>query len=223
MISIKGLSVEINGKKIVSDINVTVENGDWLMIAGPNGAGKTTVINAVSRAVPYTGLIEVDGTDIRTMKSVELARKLGTLVQTHSVGYGFTVEEVIRMGLYARQGGFFSKGIGGGEERFREAVEETGMEPFLRQNVLTLSGGELQRAFLAQLFTQDPETLLLDEPTNHLDLVYQKQVFELVDEWRKRKNRLVISVVHDLSMARLFGTHALLLDRGRCAACGRAE
>ena len=88
------------------------------------------------------------------------------------------------------------------------------------QSVLTLSGGELQRTFLAQTFCQDPKLLLLDEPTNHLDLVYQKQVFELIQDWLKQKDRAVISVVHDLSLARAYGTRAILLDRGQVVSDG---
>ena len=72
--------------------------------------------------------------------------------------------------------------------------------------MLTLSGGELQRTFLAQVLAQDPKLLLLDEPTNHLDLIYQKQIFALIGSWLREPGRAVVSVVHDLSLARSFGT-----------------
>jgi iron complex transport system ATP-binding protein len=84
----------------------------------------------------------------------------------------------------------------------------------------TLSGGELQRAFLAQLFAQNPRLLILDEPTNHLDLVYQKQIFEIVSQWLKTPGRAVMSVVHDLSLARRYGTRAMLLNKGKTVAEG---
>ena len=89
--------------------------------------------------------------------------------------------------------------------------------------MLTLSGGELQRTFLAQLLAQDPQLLILDEPTNHLDLVYQKEVFALVREWLDDGGGAVISVVHDLSLAKAYGTHALLMDRGRVMARGTVK
>ena len=92
-----------------------------------------------------------------------------------------------------------------------------------QRSALTLSGGELQRAFLAQVFAQDPKLLLLDEPTNHLDLVYQKQVFALIQDWLKKGHRAVVSVVHDLSLAKAYGSHALLLDRGRVFAFGTVK
>ena len=78
----------------------------------------------------------------------------------------------------------------------------------------------MQRAFLAQVFAQDPQVLLLDEPANHLDLKYQRHIFSLIRDWLQTPGRAVVSVVHDLSLARRYGTHAVLMDRGRCAARG---
>lgn len=89
------------------------------------------------------------------------------------------------------------------------------------QSVLTLSGGELQRTFLAQLLAQNPQILLLDEPSNHLDLKYQKKVFELVGDWlAKDESRAVVSVVHDLSLAKAYGSHAMLMNGGRAISQG---
>ena len=73
----------------------------------------------------------------------------------------------------------------------------------------------------AQVFAQNPKLLILDEPANHLDLIYQKHIFSLIEAWLKQPGRAVISVVHDLSLAKKYGTHAVLMDRGRCAAQGK--
>jgi iron complex transport system ATP-binding protein len=148
---------------------------------------------------------------------------MGVLAQNHFVGYSFSVEEVIKLGRYSYAPGVFSSTHDEDQQKIKEAIEKTGMEPFLRQSVLTLSGGELQRTFLAQLFAQDPQLLILDEPTNHLDLVYQRQVFELIRQWIKDTGRAVISVVHDLSLARAYGTHALMLHRGKLVSMGETE
>ena len=183
MLEVKDLSVSYGARQIVRDVSFAVEPGQWLMIIGPNGAGKTTIISAISQGAPYTGTVLFEGEDVKKLKSRELARRVGVLTQNHYVGYGFTVEEVIRLGRYSHRPGLFDGGRDASEEKVRQAVEKTGMAPYLSQSVLTLSGGELQRAFLAQLFVQDPKMLLLDEPTNHLDLIYQKQVFALVKKW----------------------------------------
>ncbi len=223
MIEVSSLSVTLGGKQIVQDVSFTADSGQWLMIAGPNGAGKTSIVNAISQSIPYTGSVSVDGVNLRGMKSRVLARKIGVLAQNRPLSYAFTAEEVVRLGCYSHRSSFFSSPEADSEALFQAAVRSTGIEGFLSRPVTTLSGGEVQRVFLAQLFAQDPQILILDEPANHLDLPFQKQIFDLTDAWRRQGNKTVISVVHDLSMAKLYGTHALLLSHGRTAACGTAE
>lgn len=220
MLEVKNMTVRYGDLTIVNDVSFSVSEGQWLMIVGPNGAGKSTIINAISQGTPYTGTVHFNGEDVKKSKPRELAKNIGVLMQNHSVGYSFTVEEVIRLGRYSYSSGIFSLSHEKDNEKVREAVKMTGLEPFLKQSVLTLSGGELQRTFLAQLFAQDPKLLILDEPTNHLDLVYQKQTFELIWQWIRSTGRAVISVVHDLSLAKANGTHALLLDRGNIISRG---
>ncbi len=220
MLKAEHLSVSYGSKQILRDVSFEVGKGRWLMIVGPNGAGKTTIINAVSQGVPYTGTVTYEGRDVRRMKSRELARCIGVLSQKHYVGYSFTTEEVIRLGRYSHRPGLFEGGRDESERLVKDAIEMTGMEPYLKQSVLTLSGGELQRAFLAQLFAQAPQMLLMHEPTNHLDLIYQKQVFALVREWIDRTGGAVVSVVHDLSLAKAYGTEALLLRSGEAVMQG---
>ena len=123
------------------------------------------------------------------------------------------------MGRYAHRRGLFSGGQGD-EASVERAMAVTGLESLRHQNVLTLSGGELQRVFLAQVFAQEPEILVLDEPANHLDLKYQQHVFRLISQWLTRPHRCVISVVHDLSLAARYGSHALLMHEGRVLAGG---
>ena len=219
MLRVENLSVAYGELTILNGVSFHLSPGEWLMIVGPNGAGKSTLINAITGGAPARGRVFFEGKDARTMKPHEFARSVGVLAQNHFVGYAFSVEEVVRLGRYAYAPSIFSQ-HSGEEDAVREALEQTGLWAQRHQSVLTLSGGELQRTFLAQTFCQDPRLLLLDEPTNHLDLVYQKQVFELIQEWRKDQNRAVISVVHDLSLARAYGTRALLLDHGQVVADG---
>lgn len=220
MLEIRDLSVRYGQKTIVDRLSFSVQEGQWLMIVGPNGAGKSTALEAVTQAAPYTGSVLLDGQDVRRMKHTERARRMGVLMQKNFVGYSFTVEEVVRLGRYAHAPGVFS-GCGGRDSAaVEEALELTGLTAQRAQSVLTLSGGELQRTFLAQVLAQQPRLLILDEPTNHLDLVYQKQVFSLIGRWLREPGRAVVSVVHDLSLARAFGTDAVLLHHGKTVASG---
>lgn len=219
----KNICVRFGNLTIVDNVSFSLDENQWLMIVGPNGAGKSTLVNAVSQYINYSGQVLYEGYDIKRLKPYELARNIGTLSQSHSVGYDFTVGEVVKLGRYAYAPSIFSTKSKGDDEAVAKALELTGLSELVNQSVLTLSGGELQRTFLAQVLAQDPKILILDEPTNHLDLVYQKQIFNLISEWLNEKGRAAVSVVHDLSLAKAFGTHAILLDHGKSLASGSID
>ena len=219
MLKAEHVSVRYGDHAVVSDVSFHLEEGQWLMLAGPNGAGKSTLIETVSQGVPYTGRILLGGKDARTYRPAQLAKQIGVLAQRNAVGYAYTVEEVVGLGRYAHSGGLFGA-QDDGKDKVEQALEATGLTALRHASVLTLSGGELQRTFLAQVFAQDPQILILDEPANHLDLKYQQHIFSLIRTWLKTPGRAVLSVVHDLSLARKYGTHAMLMERGRCIAQG---
>ena len=223
MIKVDNLSVQYFDKKILDNVSFEAVRGDWLMVVGPNGAGKSTIVNALSKSAPYRGDIYLKEKNIKDMKATEQAQIMGVLRQNHNVAYSFTVEDIIKLGRYSHRKKMFEGYSNDESDKVERAIELTGLNNLRHQSVLTLSGGELQRTFLAQLFAQDPEVLVLDEPTNHLDLVYQKQIFALVNKWIKEHNCCVISIVHDLSLARRYGNKALLLDNGKLVRKGSIE
>ena len=223
MLEAKRLTVAYEGGDAVRDVSFSAAAGEWLMLIGPNGAGKSTLLAALAQCASYRGDVLLDGRDARRWRPRAFARAVGVLAQTHMAGYAFTVEELVTMGRYAYTRGFLRAQDPHGKEAVRRALEAAGLSDLRARNVQTLSGGELQRAFLAQALAQEPRVLLLDEPANHLDLVYQKQLFELIGRWMRDGDRCVISVVHDLSLALRYGTRVLLLDRGCLTADGPAR
>lgn len=215
------ITVRYGEHTVVDDLSFDLHEGQWLMLVGPNGAGKSTLIETISQGVPYAGAIEMEGVDIRRYKPAQLARKIGVLSQKNSVSYGYSVEEIVGLGRYAYTTSFLSTRDDDCKGQVARALELTGLTDLRHASVLTLSGGEMQRTFLAQVFAQNPQVLILDEPANHLDLIYQKHIFSLIARWLKEPGRAVMSVVHDLSLARRYGTHAVLMNHGRCAAQGK--
>lgn len=219
LLEVQNLTVRYGALTIVNGASFALQAGDWCMLIGPNGAGKSTTVGAISQTVPYTGSVLFEGSDVRAMRPAERAQKIGVLMQNHAVGVSFTVEEVVRLGRYAYRSRVLSDAADS-EEMVEHALEITGMKPLRNHSVLTLSGGELQRTFLAQAIAQNPRVLLLDEPTNHLDLKYQKEIFTLIRDWLTVPGRAVLSVVHDLNLVRAYGSRAVLMDRGTVAADG---
>ena len=214
------ITVRYGSFTVVDDLSFHLKEGQWLMLAGPNGAGKSTLIEAIAQGAPHSGTIRWKGEDIRGLKASSLARKIGVLAQKNNVGYAYTVEEVVGLGRYAYKSGLFSGRNDDGKAAVEKALEMTGLSDLRHASMLTLSGGETQRVFLAQVFAQDPQVLILDEPANHLDLKYQQHIFSLIRDWLKEPGRAVLSVVHDLSLARKYGTHAILLDHGKTISQG---
>lgn len=219
LLEAKNVSVSYSGKSVLKNISFDLLENQWLMIAGPNGAGKSTLARAITKGVPYSGEICVCNTDIQKMKSAQLARMVGMLSQKHSPGYNFTAKEVIRLGRYAHS----RTGVLNAEDEraIQHAISMTDLCELSNRSVLSLSGGELQRVFLAQLFAQSPQIMILDEPANNLDLSFQHTAFELIKNWiAQEKGRAVVTIVHDLSLALKYGTHALLINDGELVSNG---
>ena len=139
-LSAEHVSVLRGRTEIVHDVSFSVSDGQWLMICGPNGAGKSTLLSAVSQELPYTGLVTLDGTDLRRMKPRPLARRMAMLRQLSDLAYAYTVEEVVAMGRYAHRG--LLQTDSGGAEAVERALQAVQLQDKRRQNILTLSGGE---------------------------------------------------------------------------------
>lgn len=214
MLQAKGIGVSYQGYVALQEIDLCLSSGQWLMVIGPNGAGKSSLLRALAQVQSHQGQVFLNGQAAGRMPAKAFAREVAMLAQNRVLQQAFTVEQLVGLGRYAWQGP-----LGGadpdGQRHIEEAMERCGLIGKRRQNAFSLSGGELQRAFLAQVFAQDPKILLLDEPASHLDLPFQKAIFDLVKDWLKGPGRAVLSVVHDLLLARAYGSHAILLSGGR--------
>ena len=135
------ISVRYGAATVVDDLSFHLEEGQWLMLAGPNGAGKSTLIEAIAQGVPYTGSIRWEEQELRAMKPAQLAQRIGVLSQKNSVGYAYTVGEVVGLGRYAWKSGLFSGSDDQGKQQVEKALEMTGLTELRRASMLTLSGG----------------------------------------------------------------------------------
>jgi len=223
IMEVNNLTVDIGNLRLLDKISFSLWENDRLMIIGPNGAGKSTLLQALSQGLPYKGEVFVEEQNVRRLSPNKRARLIGVFSQHHEVNYGFTVEEIVRLGRYAYSAGIFEPKDQEAERLIEEGLRITGLYEKRCRSVLTLSGGELQRVFLAQLLAQDPQIMLLDEPTNHLDIQYQQLLHGILNEWAQQNRRAVMAVIHDLSLARLYGNKLLLLNEGKMVAYGRPE
>ena len=220
MLETNRLSVRYGTKTIVDSLSFSVSEGQWLMIVGPNGAGKSTALSAITQGAPYTGSVLFEGQDVKKMKSALRAQAIGVLSQNHFVGYGFTVEEVVRLGRFAYSGGLLGRSQTEDAKHVEHALTLTGMQDKRQQSVLTLSGGELQRTFLAQVLAQDPKLLLLDEPAAGMNPEETLALMDLIREIRDRFDLTVLIIEHHMDLVMNVSDRIFVLNFGKPLAEG---
>lgn len=222
MISVKNLSAGYGGKDVIDGIDLEIKKGERLSIIGPNGCGKTTLLRTIAGILPYKGTILLDSKSLKDYPGKSLAKKLGMLSQLSPTDFGYTVIETVLMGRYAHSRGIFSGITGDDRTAALEALKSVGLEGYKDRYASKLSGGQLQRVFLAKLLAQNPEVVLLDEPTNHLDLSCQVELIELLKNWAVEKEKTIIGVLHDMNLAMSLSENLLLMKDGAILGLGKA-
>ena len=224
MLRAEHLSCGYGGPPVIRDVSFRVGEGERLCVLGPNGCGKTTLLRAMAGLLPYEGTVEAAGTDLRRLSVRQRAKKLALMSQISPASFDYTVYEAVMLGRYAHQRGGLLAGEGEADRRaVEESLRRTGTWDLRDRLVTRLSGGQLQRVFLARTFAQEPQVILLDEPTNHLDLRCQVELIDSLRAWAAVGNRCVVGVFHDISLALTFADAVLLLDRGSVLAYERTE
>ena len=215
MLQIDRLSCGYGGSPVVKDVSFRVREGERLCILGPNGCGKTTLLRAIAGLLPSSGKVELDGSDLRRLSARQRAKRLALMSQLSPAAFGYTVQETVMMGRYAHRTGGPLAGESAEDRRMvRESMTLTGTWELRDRLITELSGGQLQRVYLARTFAQEPRVILLDEPTNHLDLRYQVELMESLRTWVQTNGRCVVGVLHDINLALSFADTVLLMEEG---------
>lgn len=212
-------------RDVLKNLSFSLREGERLCVIGPNGSGKTTLLRVLAGTLPYRGSLTVSAQGVMRERSSlpvrEAAKVTGFLAQLSQAYFSFTVSETVMLGRYAHQKHGISVAPAASD---REAVERAlsvcGIAELKGERLSRLSGGQLQRVFLARTFAQDPTVMLLDEPSNHLDLRYQLELLRGVEGWIERGEKAAIGVFHDLTLAFRFADSVILLDEGRIADSG---
>lgn len=210
------VSVELDGHRIVRELDLTVPEGKVVGLVGPNGSGKSTALRCVYRALrPSSGVVWVGDDDLHALHRREGARRVAALAQHGGSDLDFTVRELVAFGRVPHQRG--NAPLTARDVQLCEAaMASVDIVHLAARGVLELSGGELQRVLIARALAQEPSVLVLDEPTNHLDVRHQIQLLSLV----RSMGVTVLLVVHDLNLAAAGCDEIGVLDGGRLVASG---
>ena len=205
---------------ILRGISLEAGLGETIGLVGPNGAGKTTLLRIVSGTLaPQGGMVYVQGWELPSLRPRDRARLVGMVQQNPAVPPGFTALEVVLMGRNPHLGLLQWEGPKD-VEVCQRVMELTETWDFAHRLVSSLSGGELQRVFIARAMAQETPVLLLDEPTAHLDISFQTSVLDMIETIRRKTNITVLVAMHDLTLAAQYCSRIAVLHKGDIFAFG---
>ncbi|BBH70772.1 ABC transporter ATP-binding protein [Actinoplanes sp. OR16] len=205
---------------VVHGVSVALSPGRVTALIGPNGSGKSTLLRALARLHPVSdGSLVLNDRNAGLLNARDFAREVTLFAQSRQAPHGLTVSEVVAFGRHPHRRRF-----AGPSPEDRAAVERamtvTGTHDMAARPVGELSGGEMQRVWLAACLAQETGVVLLDEPTNHLDLRYQIETLDLVRDLADEHGAAVGIVLHDLDHAARVADTLVLLHDGRVHAAG---
>ncbi|MGM9802903.1 MAG: metal ABC transporter ATP-binding protein [Muribaculaceae bacterium] len=183
-----------NHRTALSDVNMQVDEGDFIAITGPNGGGKTTLLRLILRLIaPTSGQITYHwhGNEVKQLN-------IGYLPQKNSIDSRFpiTVEEVVASGLQSNKH-WFMPSRNANKQIISQTLEKVGLEDVRNCSIGQISGGQLQRALLGRAIISPRQVLVLDEPLSYIDKQFEPRLYQIIDEIAK--NTTVILVSHEMN------------------------
>ncbi len=204
------------GRLLLRDISLSVEDGTTTAILGRSGSGKSTLLRTVNRLIePTGGEVRVQGRQTRGADVIALRRGIGYVIQETGLFPHFTVERNVGLVLEA-----MGRPRAEREQRNCELLAMVGLDPdeFARRYPHQLSGGQRQRVGLARALAAEPEILLMDEPFGALDPLTRAEMQDMLRNLLARLRKTVLLVTHDLDEALYLGDRIVLLSEGAVAA-----
>ena len=215
----RSVHVGYDEQRIIEGLDFEVPAHSFAVVIGPNACGKSTLLKALARLLkPSDGGVLLDGTDIFTLKTKDVAKRLGLLPQTSLAPEGIRVADLVARGRFPHQG-MFDRWSEADERAVSAAMAATRVDALSSRFVDELSGGQRQRVWVAMALAQEAPVLLLDEPTTFLDISHQYELLELFRRLRGEGRTLVV-VLHDLNQAARFATHLVVMRDGEIVAQG---
>lgn len=205
---------------IAKELSVHIPEGKFSVIVGPNGCGKSTLLRAMSRLlIPQSGQVLLNGENIHTLATREVAKTLGLLPQSAIAPDGIKVVDLVSRGRFPHQK-WFQPWREEDQNAVDAAMKATNVSGFAFHNVDQLSGGQRQRVWVAMALAQETPLLLLDEPTTYLDIAHQIELLDLFQDLNRLQGHTLVAVLHDLNHACRYADNLIVMKAGQIIATG---
>lgn len=219
-VRLSGLEVRFGERRALGPVDLEVPGGQFLALAGPNGSGKTTLLRALLGFLePQRGQAEIFGDSVAGLSIQERARRMAWVPQTEALRDDVPLFEYVQYGRYSLHGPLDAD-TAEDREVARRVLTEVGLLDRADDGILSISGGERQRAILARALAQETPLLLLDEPTTHLDIAHQIDLLDRVRRLARERQVTVVAALHDLNLAARYADRIVVLSRGLRVADG---
>ena len=195
------LTVGYNGKPLISDIEIGINQGEIVTLIGPNGAGKSTILKSITRQLQIVGgKVHFDGKEIREYSYRDLSCKMAVVLTERMRPELMTCHDIVATGRYPYTGRLGILSIED-EKKVEEAMKAVHAEELGSRDFNAISDGQRQRVLLARAICQEPDIILLDEPTSFLDIRHKLELLAILRQMAKAKNITVIMSLHEIDLA----------------------
>ncbi|MDO9578394.1 MAG: ABC transporter ATP-binding protein [Candidatus Cloacimonadales bacterium] len=221
IVELENISLGYREKRVIEDLSLSFESGEFCALLGPNGAGKSTLLKSlIGFLKPSEGTIKIAGKSLKNWPQPELAKVVSLIPQDFQLQFDYSVEEIVQMGRFPYLG-YWQKYSAEDRNIVAEILEQLDLTSMKDNLYSQLSGGERRRVSIARALAQQTEILLMDEAFANLDINHQLEIMQLLSRINEEQRKLIILVSHNINLSSEYCRRIVMMKKGKVVADGK--